>query len=177
VFRRQPGLVLTDVDIRRLVDQASAGALSVDESSTLADIVGRQREGPGTLVALFGALATVSLILATTGIYASMSQSLARRRRSFAIRLALGASPSSMASLAVVRDGVLVMAGTGAGAIVTLAITKTVWPEAFLVAGTDWRFWCGACTAIAVVGVSASIGPVWRAIHLDPMSILQRTDA
>ena len=177
VFRRQPGLAPTDVEVRRAVDQASAGALSVDENSTLADIVGRQREGAGTLVALFGALATVSLILVTTGIYASMSQSIARRRRSFAIRLALGASPSSMAWLAIVRDTVLVTAGAGAGVIVTLAITKAVWPEAFLVAGTDWRFWLEASSAIAVVGVSASIGPVWRAIHLDPMSILQRTDS
>ena len=177
VFRRQPGLAPTDVEIRRIVEAATAGALTVDESSTLADIVGRQREAPGTLVALFGALATVALILATTGIYASMSQSIARRRRSFAIRLALGASLSSVASLAVVRDAVLVTAGAGAGVIVTLAITKAVWPEAFLVAGTDWRFWFGACSAIALAGLSASIGPVWRTVHLDPMSILRRSDA
>jgi len=77
----------------------------------------------------------------------------------------------------VARDAVLVAAGAGAGVIVTLAVTEAVWPDALFVAGTDWRFWLGVCGALAGSGLLASIGPIWRTMHLDPVSILNRADA
>jgi ABC-type antimicrobial peptide transport system permease subunit len=165
-----------DVDLRGLVERTSAGMLSLDENSTLQEIVNRQTDAPAVLIGVFGVMAALALVLATMGISASVNQSAVRRRRSFAIRLALGAGPTSLAALAVGRDALLAAVGAGAGALITLAVTKTVWPDALFVAGTDWRFWLGACSALVGSAMLASIGPAWRTLRLDPMSILGRAD-
>lgn len=176
LFRRQPGSARMDVDLRGLVERTSAGMLSLDESATLQEIVNRQTDAPAVLIGVFGAMAALALVLATMGISASVNQSAVRRRRSFAIRLALGAGPTSLAALAVGRDALLAAVGAGAGALITVAVTKSVWPDALFVAGTDWRFWLGACSALVGSGMLASFGPVWRTIRLDLMSILGRAD-
>ncbi len=174
VLRQLPGVASTDADARELVQRASSGALVLEEAATLKQMADQRTNAPRTLVGVFGALALLAMVLATTGVYASVNQSVVRRRRSFAIRLALGAGPGSLASLAVARDAVLVTAGACAGMIGTLAVTEAVWPDALVLAGTDPRFWLMVCGALVASGVLASIGPVWQTLHLTPMSILNR---
>ena len=171
VLRRLPDVASTEADARKIVQRASSGALVLDEVTTLKQMADRQTDAPRALIGVFGALAVLALVLATTGVYASVNQSVVRRRRSFAIRLALGAGPGLLVSLAVARDAVLVTAGACAGVIVTLAVTEAVWPDALVLAGTDPRFWLAVCGALVASGVLASIGPVWRTLHLAPMSI------
>ena len=45
---------------------------------------------------LLSAVAALAMLLACTGVWAAVSFSVARRRREFGVRLALGAAPSGM---------------------------------------------------------------------------------
>jgi putative ABC transport system permease protein len=163
-------------DAAAIVRRASDGRLELEDAEALDQLVARELSGPRTLTAVLGVLGAVALLLATAGIYASLSQLLARRRRDFGVRAALGASPISLVRLTVGRDSLLVAIGSVTGLGVTLAVTRTAWPDALRIGGGDPRMWLTLGALLVVSGLVASAGPALRAVHLDPVDALRRGD-
>jgi hypothetical protein len=176
VIAGQGPMAARGVDLAAVVDRASGRGLSLEGAATLAQLAERELAGPRTLTTVLGVLGGIALVLATAGIYASLSQAFARHRRDYGVRAALGAPPLSLAGLAVGRDSLLVSIGSVAGIVVTLAVTHVVWPEALRIGGADLRMWITLCGVLVASSLVASAGPVWRATHLDPVDALRRAD-
>jgi hypothetical protein len=86
------------------------------------------------------------------------------------------ASPSAQAALvaaALARDVPLVIVGFTVGLIGTLWVTGLVWRDLLMIAATDPRLWIAVCGILGAAGVLASIGPVLRAVRVDPMEVLR----
>ncbi|MBA2604569.1 MAG: ABC transporter permease [Acidobacteria bacterium] len=125
-------------------------------------------------LSLLAAFAAIALVLAVSGVYATMAFDLAERRREIAVRLALGASPRAMAGL-LLREGTgLAVAGTIAGAAVAAGLARALRSLLFDVAPTDpWTFAVAAATVV-IAAAAACYLPARRAGRLDPLTILRQ---
>jgi macrolide transport system ATP-binding/permease protein len=124
------------------------------------------------LTSLFGILA---LILASVGLYGVMSYSVARRTGEIGIRMALGATRSSVVSM--VLRGALgqILAGLALGIPAALFAGHMMAGLLFDVTGYDPFAFVGATFALGVCAGVAGFIPAQRAASIDPMQAL-RTD-
>ena len=123
--------------------------------------------------ALMTVCAVLALALSVAGIHGAMSDYVARRRRELAVRLAMGAGAAHLVA-EVVRQGVkLAFGGTLVGlglAALTIPVLGTqigpsIVPSAFSIVL--------AIIAMCVLVAVACAVPAWRAVAIDPKTLLQ----
>lgn len=146
--------------------------LSLTFARTMDDLVGDalmpQRMGTAVLT-LFGLLA---LILAAVGIYGVVGYTVARRSREIGIRIAVGASGGRIVG-GLLRDmAAPVIAGAAGGAIIALALGRTVQAFLFQVDAADPLTFLVIGTVLLLVAALATLVPARRAAALDPVRVL-----
>jgi ABC-type antimicrobial peptide transport system permease subunit len=123
-----------------------------------------------TLVSLFGML---GLLLAAVGLYGLLSLHVARRRREFGIRSALGATAAHIARLIARQGATLIGIGFAAGSIVTwgfIHIVRNQWSAMPAPSLVSWIL------TAAVLGGAAFVAcwlPARRAARVDPVIALR----
>ena len=122
------------------------------------------------LSALFGGLAG---LLAMVGIYGVTAYNVRRQRREFGIRLALGADPSAVQRLVVVRGIVVAAAGVALGALGAFVLTRTLQAMLNDVKPTDPAVFTAGAAGVLLVSVLASYLPARSAGRTDPMVVLR----
>ena len=122
------------------------------------------------LVAVFGLTA---LLLAVVGIYGVVSYSVAQRAREMGIRMALGATPSSLIGLVMRHGGWMAAAGIVAG--VGGAVFAARFAEKLLygVRASDPLTYLSVAALLAVVALAATLLPARRATRVDPAVTLR----
>src|SRR5580692_1552797 len=75
---------------------------------------------------VFGAFGLVAIILASVGIYSSVSYAVARRTREIGIRLAVGAKPGTVVRQLVSQAMVVAGAGLAAGTAISGLLARFV---------------------------------------------------
>ena len=122
---------------------------------------------------LVGTFASVALTLCAIGVYGVIAFGVARQRREFGIRLALGASRGGIAT-AVVRNGlVLAGIGIGAGLVLAFVLTRSISSLLFGVSTSDVLSFATSIVAILGVALVASYLPARRAAAVDPALTLR----
>jgi putative ABC transport system permease protein len=123
-----------------------------------------------TILLFFGGLAA---LLAALGVYGLFSWSVALRTRELAIRLTLGAKPSTVGALVIGQSAVLVMAGLAAGlAIVRLgesALTRVVYG----VTTMDVMALATASLLLLIAAIVACVPAAVRAMRVNPVDGLR----
>ncbi len=126
----------TFTDARGLLRAIAGAAASpsqrrAPEPALAADrLVFADRGQEGALTSrLFGAFAVVALLLAASGVYGVIAQSVAQRTREFGIRMALGAAPRRVLGMVLARETKLIAAALLAGAAVTFGIARVTFIE------------------------------------------------
>ncbi|HEX3743668.1 MAG TPA: ABC transporter permease [Bryobacteraceae bacterium] len=123
------------------------------------------------LSAFFGA---VALLLATIGLYGTLTYLVAQRRTEFGIRMALGATSRSILQL-VMRDvAMLLSVGIAAGIAMSLATTQLLGALLFGVAARDPLTMAAGGTLMAAVSLTAGLLAARRATRIDPMVALRQ---
>jgi macrolide transport system ATP-binding/permease protein len=147
---------LTVVDLRTF-DQQVAGNFTDDR------LVAR-------LTTLFGFLA---LILASVGLYGVMSYFVARRTGEIGIRMALGATRSSVLASVLRSALVQIVIGLAFGIVLALVGAHCASSQLYGVTAYDpWAF-AGAALALAFCAALASFIPARRAASIEPMQALR----
>ncbi len=153
---------------------------SIDPALPIADIATLQ----GTLddaiaprrflLRLFVVFASCALALAAVGVYGVTTYVTRQRTREMAIRVALGAAPSSIVRL-VMRHGVRI-AVVGLSTGLALALMGSRYLRGYLYEVSPLDAWAHAAVAVALAGVVlvASYLPARRAARLDPVASLKR---
>jgi putative ABC transport system permease protein len=118
-------------------------------------------------------LAAVVLVLASTGLYATLAYSVSQRRKEIGIRMAIGAQARDIRRLVLSRGALLAFLGVAAGLVAALALTRLMQGLLYNVSASDPLTLL--CVAMALVGVAllASYIPARRAMGVDPMSALR----
>jgi ABC-type antimicrobial peptide transport system permease subunit len=123
-----------------------------------------------TLSGFFGVLA---LVLATVGLYGTLSYNVARRRNEIGIRMALGAAQGRVVQLVLGEVARMVIAGVILGTAGALASTRLVTSLLYGVSASDPMTMVGAAIVLGIVGLAAAAAPAWRAARVDPMAALR----
>jgi putative ABC transport system permease protein len=124
-------------------------------------------------MALVGTFASVALALSAIGVYGVIAFGVARQRREFGIRIALGASRRSIAASVVKHGLALAGVGIGAGMGMSIGVTRSMSSLLFGVNPTDVISLTAATLAILLVTILASYLPARRAAAVDPAVTLR----
>jgi len=138
-------------------------------SRVLDSAVGPARQ----VMSLLSLLSGLALVLGAIGIYGVISHFASRRKRDWAIRVALGL-PGTHVIAQVVRQGLgLVGIGIALGIIGTIALTRLLTSFLFGVKPIDPLAFAAASLALLAIGVTAAFVPAWRAGTVDPALALR----
>ena len=147
--------------------------LPIPEFRTLDQVVADSVSRPRVLTTLLGVFSGVALTLAAVGIFGLLSFLVARRTREMGVRIALGASPSTLVST-IVREALgLVVIGLSIGLGGALALTRMLESELFNVTPTDPVTFVGVGLMLGMTALLASLLPAWRAAAVDPLVALR----
>jgi predicted lysophospholipase L1 biosynthesis ABC-type transport system permease subunit len=123
---------------------------------------------------LLWGFALAALILCAVGVYGVTSFVVARRSREFAIRLAIGASPSTIFRT-VTREGAAVaLIGIAIGVGGSLALARTLASLVFGIAPSDPATLIVSAGVVFALAMLACWRPAWRATRVDPMIVLRQ---
>ena len=122
---------------------------------------------------LAAGFAMISLLVASLGVYAVVSYSVAQRTPELGIRAALGARTGDLYRL-VLRQG---MAPVGVGLLAAvagaIAFSRVLGSLLYEIDGSDPLTIAAVATLLAVVALGACLIPARRAGHVDPLTALR----
>lgn len=139
---------------------------------TMDERMAATRTDPRFQTLLITAFAVTALLLASAGLYGSLSHAVSRRRRELGIRVALGAARTGLVTMVVGQGLRLSGAGLALGLVGAVSVTRLF--EAFLYGITprDPLTYVSVVGVLGVVSILASFVPARRATAVDPVEVL-----
>jgi predicted permease len=122
---------------------------------------------------LLGAFAVLALLLAAIGIYSVLSYSVRRRVQEIGIRLALGARISDVLRMIVIEGMRPTLLGVTIGIVGALALGQVMSSLVYGIKPTDPLTFLAVAMVLAMVALSATLVPAYRAAKVDPMVALR----
>jgi predicted permease len=136
---------------------------------TMDDALSQSVAQPRFYTILLGAFAGIALLLATLGVYGVIAYVVSQRTREFGIRIALGATSTTVAG-SVLRSGLaLSLIGVAVGVIVAVELTRVIQSMLFDVAALDPITFVAVPIVLGGAAVLASWLPARRAARVDPV--------
>lgn len=174
VFRMEPGIdAVALLSAARLEVGAVAPGVAVRETTTMSRLldaaIGPARQVRSLLFLLTG----LALGLGAVGVYGIMAHFVGRRRRDWAIRMALGLSSMRAVAEVVGRGASLVAAGIGLGLVAAAALARLLSSFLYGVDAIDPVAFTAAAAALLAVGLLAALVPARRVATTDLAIVLR----
>jgi predicted permease len=167
---RDPAAIL---DPARRAIQRALPQVAIQDQTTMASVFDRAIGPARQVMALLTLLGGLALALGTIGVYGVVSHFVSRRRRDWAIRLALGMSPVRVVGQIVSRGGALVVAGIVVGLAGFLLLARLLASLLYGVGTADPLSIVGAAAILLGTGLLAALLPARRASRIDPALVLR----
>jgi len=123
-----------------------------------------QAEQIATIISLMG---SVAIFLATVGLLGLVSFAVSQRMKELAIRLALGANRSEIATSVLRRFAWPVVIGLVGGVGLTAALSQVFRRILYGISGLDPISYVTAIAVLMAILIAAAMVPIRRAFHLD----------
>jgi putative ABC transport system permease protein len=180
--RSQPRMALavrTKQDPRLLTPSIVAAFREIDPDQPLYDVrpmdeVVERSVSPQWLnTALLSLFASISLVLATVGVYGVMSYAVGMRSREIGIRMALGSQRRQVIWMILRQGGLLALLGAAIGVGASLLLGQLLSALLYEIKPTDVFSFVVAAGVLLIVALAACLIPARRAASLDPLSVLR----
>jgi predicted permease len=119
----------------------------------------------------FGILA---VLLASVGLYGTLSHAVARRTREIGVRLACGAEPGTIVSMVLREATIMAAIGLGIGLPFALVVGNALRAFLFNVQPDDTVTLVASCLLLTTVALIAAYVPARRASRIDPITALRQ---
>jgi predicted permease len=147
--------------------------MPVGSVQTQDEIVNQSLGGERSLSLLTAFFGLLSLLLASIGLYGTMSHSVGQRTKEIGIRIALGAERQNLLNM-VLREGMLLaLAGTVVGLALGAAMARLLSNQLYDLSSMDPLTFTGVSLFLMAVALVASYVPARRAMHVDPIVALR----
>jgi len=124
---------------------------------------------PRVVTSLLGVFALLALIITCAGIGGVVALSVSQRTNEIGIRMALGATSSSVLRMVLQREMLLVIAGIGLGVAGAIAVTRVMSGLLFGTSPTDFLTFAAVGVIFGLVAAIACLLPARRAAGIDPL--------
>ena len=172
-------LARTSGNAQQTVTQVMSVARELDPDMIIVDAKTMERHlaimlMPARLAAaVFGAFASLALVLALVGVYGVVSYAVARRTREVGIRISLGARPGEVVRL-LMRDGfTLVGVGGALGLLIALLAARVLRTVLYGIEPIDPLTFTVGPVLLLAIGALAAWVPAQRASRVDPARVLK----
>jgi predicted permease len=178
-YGRATFAIRTSLPPPTLAQSAVAAIRAIDPEQPVGDIRTMVEVRDGKLTPqrfsalLLGVFAGVALLLAAVGIYSVLTYIVRGRSREIGIRTALGARTADVLRLVIVEGMSPALVGVVVGTIAALASAKVMATLVFGVTATDPLTLGAVAAALALLALIASLVPAYRALRLDPVTVLR----
>ncbi len=122
---------------------------------------------------LLGAFAGLALLLASIGLYGVLSYAVTQRAREIGLRMALGASGSSVVRMVVSHGITLTVIGVAIGLVGSWAATRSLKNLLYGVSATDPVTFAEVAALLTLIALAACWIPAMRASRVDPITVLR----
>jgi predicted permease len=170
---RTPGDPRDMIPALRTIAHDAAPSAPVDSIMTMDDRLSQSLAKPRLYAVLLGTFAAFALAIAGVGLFGVLSYTVALRAREIGIRSALGAQVRDIVGLVVRQSLAIAGAGSAAGLIASLWLTKTLQKFLFGVSSHDLTSFAAVALLLLAVATLASIVPARRAARVDPIKVLR----
>jgi putative ABC transport system permease protein len=122
---------------------------------------------------LLGAFSAFATLLTALGLYGTLAHAVGRRTRELGVRIALGATPRSIARLVAGRAALLLSLGVVLGTLAALLGARLIASQLYGVAPRDPATLAAAVLLLVSVAAVATAVPVGRAVRIEPVEALR----
>ncbi len=157
----------------RSVFHRDAPGFALDDFQTMQETVEKNTFGQRLSLYLVSSFAGLAIAMVIAGLYGVLSQLVSYRRHEIGVRMALGATPGSIAQLVLRQGALLVGTGLAAGLALALAAGRLVDSFLYQVHPLDGWTYGAVALVLAVTGLAASWLPAHRAAAVEPMQALR----
>jgi putative ABC transport system permease protein len=140
---------------------------------TMEAVVQASSAQPRSIAWLFASFGVTALILAAIGVYGVVSFSAMQRTYEIGVRVALGATRSSVFGMVLSQGLRLVLAGLGAGIAASLILSRLLTSLLYGVAATDPLTFLAVAVLLIATAALAGYLPARRASKIDPLTALR----
>jgi hypothetical protein len=147
--------------------------LPIFNAITAEDLYAASYSRQGQAAKLGSIFAAFALLLASLGLYGSMSYGVSRRTREFGVRMALGSDRSSILRGVVAEGGQMVVAGMATGAAGALILARFLSSALTEVGAFDIPTFTVSALVLAAATLGAALLPAVRATRIDPVEALR----
>jgi predicted permease len=173
-------LVRTHGDPEALLNSVRREIWAVDRGVALTltgSLTGYLRQfsyaSPRFFLLLLTVFASVGLVLVAVGIYSVIAYTVSRQTHEIGLRMALGASRSSVLGMVALTGLKLVAIGAAIGFLASFVATKVLATQLSNVSRFDPLTLASVVGLMAIVGLAACYFPARRAMRLDPIVALR----
>jgi predicted permease len=175
-------VVRTPLDEAALIPAIKAAVYQVStdqpiyEVQTMQQIISSSMSAQRFPMILLGAFAGLALLLASVGIYGTISYSVAQRVQEIGIRMALGADKGNVLLMFVRQELKLALSGIAIGIVAALILTRTLSSFSHLlyeVGITDPLTFSTVSIVLIALAAVAGYVPARRASKVDPIVALR----
>jgi len=167
------GQQLPSVATVRAIVRAMDHRVPVIETTPLTTLVDNATARTRLTLLLLGVAAVSALILGVVGVYSVLAYAAAGRAREFGVRMALGATPSRIASTVLSEGAVLTAVGVAGGISLALAASRVLRALLYEVSPTSAVEYAVATLLLVAVTLAAVMLPAMRAARTDPAVALR----
>jgi len=157
-----------EADIHRLDPE-----MPVYNAASMGDLLAQSLAQRRLLLLLLGVFAVAGTLVAVVGVYAAMAQSVARRKRELALRLALGAPPARLGREVLAQAALVSAAGLTAGIVLALLLARLLRSLLFETSPVSPGIYAAAAFGLGLIALAAALLPARRAARTQPSTALR----
>jgi putative ABC transport system permease protein len=172
-------LVRTGGDPEAIISAVRAAVRDVDPNQPVFDVksmqqfINEQTSGVRGAAVSMSTYALIALLLAVTGIYASISYSVVQRTHEIGVRMALGAARADVLKMTLMQGVGIAAVGLGIGVPVAFTLMRLMSHVLYNVVFVEPLIFAMLTAILAASAVLAGYIPARRAASIDPLTALR----